>query len=100
MLVEKIKGLCYEKNMTIYQLEKALCFGNGTVHKWGSVKPSADKVLRIAKFFDVPLEYLFDENLVLSNEGMELAKKFDKFSVEQRHLIMKTLSSLSDNGNF
>ncbi|MDD3569587.1 MAG: helix-turn-helix transcriptional regulator [Lachnospiraceae bacterium] len=62
MLLEKIKSLCYNHNITISQLEKELNFGNGTVHKWYKSQPSAQKVLKVAQYFNVSLEYLFDVN--------------------------------------
>ena len=32
--------------------------GNGTIKKWGKAMPSADRLKRVADFFDVSLEYL------------------------------------------
>lgn len=66
MLLEKIKYLCSCHNITIAQLEKKLNFGNGTVHKWCKSQPSAEKVFKVAQYFGVSLEYLFDKKEVLS----------------------------------
>lgn len=65
MLLKKIKALCSNHNITISQLEKELNFGNGTVHKWYKSEPSAQKVLKVALYFNVSLDYLFDGNTVL-----------------------------------
>lgn len=91
MLLEKIKLLCSQKNITVSHLEKILSFGNGTMHKWGNTQPSADKVLKVAKYFGVSLDYLLDGKDVWSKESMEVAKQFEKFSEEQKSLIRKAL---------
>lgn len=57
-MVEQIKALCAQKNITIQKLEKALGFGNGTIRRWDTTRPALEKVSAVASFFDVPLEYI------------------------------------------
>ncbi|MGE4215403.1 MAG: helix-turn-helix domain-containing protein [Anaerotignaceae bacterium] len=91
MLLEKIKSLCCQRNITVSHLEKILSFGNGTMHKWSNAQPSADKVLKVAKYFGVSLDYLLDGKEILSKESMDVAMQFQKFSEEQKNLIRQTL---------
>lgn len=52
---EIIKQLCDEKGISVYQLEKDMGFGNGTLAK--SKMLSSDRVYRLAQYFHKPMEY-------------------------------------------
>lgn len=56
-VLDIIKQLCKEKNISIAQLENELDFGNGSIAK-SKGNMSADRMYQIAKFFKVPMEYL------------------------------------------
>ncbi|WP_295234943.1 helix-turn-helix transcriptional regulator [Veillonella sp.] len=58
MIFEVVKQLCDDRNISINKLEKALGFGNGTISAWKRSSPSVDKLLKIANYFNVPLETL------------------------------------------
>jgi len=92
MLLEKIKVLCSQRDITVSELERILEFGNGTMHKWGKSQPSADKVLKVAEYFGVSLDYLFNGNGILSKESLDLANQFERFSDEQKNLVKIYLS--------
>lgn len=57
-LYEKIKELAKQKQVSIRQVEEKLGFGNGTLNRWRTVTPSADKVRDIADYFHVSVDYL------------------------------------------
>lgn len=61
MILERIKLLCEEKNISVGQLENLLEFGNGTIRKWETVSPSVHKLQKVAKFFNVSLDYLVND---------------------------------------
>lgn len=64
-IVENIKQLCTQHQVTIPKLEKELGFGNGTIYNWAKSSPSVDKVERVAKYFGVSINrilYGFDAN--------------------------------------
>lgn len=61
MIVERIQALCRKTNITISRLEKDLNFGNGTIRRWSVNSPSVDKVLEVANYFNVSMDYLLDE---------------------------------------
>ena len=52
-IVENIKELCVENNMSIPKLEKELGFGNGAIYTWRKGSPSIDKVRKVAEYFNV-----------------------------------------------
>lgn len=59
-LYEKIKYLSDSKKISIRQLEEKLNYGNGTIRRWETSKPSIDKVQKVADYFNVSVDYLLD----------------------------------------
>lgn len=57
-MVEIIKQLCDKRKTTIKALEEAVNLGNGTIRRWDKSSPSVDKLLRVAQYFGVSLDYL------------------------------------------
>lgn len=58
MLYEAVKTLCDKKGISIQSLETELAFGRRTIYKWKTIKPSVDKVKRVADYFNVTVDYL------------------------------------------
>ncbi len=58
MILENIKNLCKKSGISIKQLETNLNFGNGTIYKWDEVSPSVANIQKVAKYFNVSLDYL------------------------------------------
>ncbi len=57
-LVSRIQHLC-ELNKTKFKpLEEQLGLGNGAISKWDSSSPSCDRILRIANYFNVSVDWL------------------------------------------
>lgn len=57
-LLERIKSKCIENNTNFKQLEEELGFGNGTIRKWETQKPSYDKVVAVANKLNISLDWL------------------------------------------
>lgn len=60
---EKFESLLAEKNVTAYQVSKATGIGQSTFTDWktGRSKPGVEKLHRISKFFNVPIEYFLED---------------------------------------
>ena len=58
ILYEKIQTLCKEHKVSIRKLERDLDFGNNTIGKWKTSTPNADKLQKVADYFNVSTEYL------------------------------------------
>ena len=59
VLYQRIKELCARKGITISKLELDLGFGNSSIKKWEkSSSPSIDKIVKVATYFDVSIDYL------------------------------------------
>lgn len=57
-LFERIKNLSQEQGFNIKALEQQIGFGNGTIRRWGTNIPSADKLLKVANLLNTTCEYL------------------------------------------
>ena len=60
-MYEKIKELCKLKNISVNKLEQELGFAKGSLCRIDVNKPSIDKLQKIAKYFDVGIEYMTGE---------------------------------------
>lgn len=61
-MYETFKRLLDEKGVTTYQVAKDTGISQATLSDWklGKSKPKADKLYKIAKYFDVPLEIFLE----------------------------------------
>jgi transcriptional regulator with XRE-family HTH domain len=66
-LVENIKLLCDKKPLS--QLEKELGFGNGSISKWDFNAPAITKVMKVAKYFGVSIDFLVAEKETIQNNS-------------------------------
>ena len=57
-IVQRIRTLAQEKDLTLAQIERALDFGNGTIARWDKSSPAVEKVDKVAKYFNVSFDYL------------------------------------------
>ena len=60
-IVDKIKGLCFQKGISVSKLEKDLEFGNGAISKWNTTSPPIKRVMAVAEYFGVSTGYLTGE---------------------------------------
>lgn len=58
MIYENVKALCDKNGTTVYALTKALGFGYGTISRWRTSSPSADKLKAVADYFGVTVDAL------------------------------------------
>lgn len=56
IIVDNIKLLCKQNNISISSMEKNLGLSPGLISRWTKVIPSLDRLIDIAKFFDVSLD--------------------------------------------
>jgi len=61
LLVENIKSLCRQRNITIAELERSIGFGNGTVGRWDCKRPSIDRVKEVADYFGMAVDELLKQ---------------------------------------
>lgn len=70
MLVDNIKKLCQDYNITISQLEKELYMSPGLISRWTKNIPSFDRVVDIANYFNVSLDTIVNNNTTNSDNSI------------------------------
>lgn len=62
-MYEKFAKLCEERGVTPYAVSKATGVPQATLSEWksGVYQPKVDKLMKIAEYFGVPLEYFLKE---------------------------------------
>lgn len=61
MILNRVKELCREKNISVPQLEKALDFGEGAIYKWDSSAPIVTNLKKVADYFGVSVDYFLSD---------------------------------------
>lgn len=104
-LYQRIKELCAEAGITISKLENDLGFGNASIKKWGKVSsPSVDKIMEVAKYFGVTVDYLLGRTdiresavEVLGDEDMvSIARARQKMPDDDKRRMMNSLKATFD----
>lgn len=71
-IFEIIKNLCEEKNVKISALERDLNFSRGSIYKMAESAPSADKVRKLADYFNVSADYLLGRSKEPSSQCVNI----------------------------
>ena len=89
-LKERIRELCKVNGTSIPNLESELGFGSGTISKWDKSAPSVDKLQKIAKYFNVSMDFLTTGQEFNNHAADTLAAHFEgeKLSEEEMEEIM------------
>ena len=96
-LVDKIKFLCQKREITMAELERKLEFGNGTISKWVSAKPSVEKLLAVAKYFNVSSDYLLGmteisttpNDMIGDKRLVTIQRNYSEMSENQKETLLK-----------
>lgn len=92
-LKERIKSLADTEGISLPVLESKLGFGNSTIVKWDKSTPNAEKLNKVAQYFNVTMDYLLngdscDDDSVLNNRdkkdiARDLASIMDKLNSKE-----------------
>lgn len=63
MILENVKRICKERNMTISALEKAAKLTNGAISKWEKSYPRADNLKAVADCLSVSTDELLRDDI-------------------------------------
>lgn len=57
-VLERVKQLAKKQGISIVELEEKLGFGRNSLYAWKNKMPSNDKLIKVADYFNVSLDYL------------------------------------------
>lgn len=89
-LKERIKSLADAEGISLPVLESKLGFGNSTIVKWDKSTPNAEKLNKVAQYFNVTMDYLLNGDSSTDNSALNDKDKKD---------IAKDLASIMDKLN-
>lgn len=77
-IYERIQEKATEKGISIKALEKEVGIGNGIIKKWNTSSPQCNKLLMVANYLHVSLDWLVTgkKNSQLSQNEKELLENF------------------------
>lgn len=100
-MYDLIKELCKTRDIKTVKLEEELGFANGTINKWDTSRPSADRLKAVADYFGVSMEYLMtgEEKQPtpeggLSEIAIKIAENVDLLPVESRKQLLDRVQAL------
>ena len=77
-LVDIIRTLANQRDMSLPQLEVKLGLGNGTISRWKTSSPNTDKLQKIADYFNVSMDYLLGRDVQLTTrDERDIAKDLE-----------------------
>lgn len=105
---ERLTKLMNERGLSQGKLEKELGFSNGSVSKWAKSMPNAERLGKLANYFNVSVEYLatgeeskFSKDRAILEvqitEDAELMKRLRKYMdlpQEKKDLILAMIDNL------
>lgn len=88
---DRVVSLCERDGITVSELEAKLELGNGAVDKWKKHKPRPATVAKLAEFFNVTTDYLYNGNQAIIAVGQletDLLKKFRMLNEVGKYKIL------------
>lgn len=83
-IVNTIKYLCEENNISIGELERKLSFSQGLISRWDKNSPSIDKIIAVSDYFQVSTDYVLGR--VQAKQSVRLESQFiDKLITETQN---------------
>lgn len=101
ILYQRIRELCSENGISVNKLEGILGVGASSIQKWRTtISPSVDKILKVATYFDVSVDYLLGRTDIrgsiselLEDDVISFQRARQKMSPQDRERMMKMLKA-------
>lgn len=101
-MVDRIKALAKEKNVSISYIEQSVGLGNGIIGKWKKQSPSCDRIKLVADYLNTSIDYLvYGEEKSspaseLSADEQELLYNFKKLSNISKSRVLERAETLAE----
>lgn len=71
-VLERVKQLAKKQGISIVELEEKLGFGRNSLYAWKDKTPSYEKLVKVADFFHVSVDYLLGREGVKTPSSIEI----------------------------
>ena len=79
MILDKVRTLCKSRGISVNKLEQELGFSQGSIGKMGDSVPKADRLYKIAEYFDVPMDYFLNDEDQLDYYYEKIQKRISAY---------------------
>lgn len=94
-MVNEIKEIAKKNGITLAKIERDLNFANGYIRKWDTQKPSYDRLLAVARYLNIPINYLTETNEIEKEEA-EIISFYRKADERGKEMIYNTAKLAAD----
>lgn len=99
-ILERVKNLCYKQGLTVAELERKADLGNGSVRRWNTSIPAADKLQRAAITLGTSMDYLLTgKEPQEDSETLLLARDANNLTKEQLQVVKNVIDEFKKNNN-
>ena len=105
MFIQRLNELLLETNTSRYKLSKELNISDSTIWNWqNGHQPTADKIIKIANYFEVSTDYLLgrsnDLGIIQTNANLkpdeaELITLYKKLSFQNKNQLIGFAKALA-----
>ena len=71
-VLDRVKHLAKKQGISIVELEEKLGFGRNSLYAWKNKTPSYEKLIKVADFFHVSVDYLLGREEVRIPSNIEI----------------------------
>lgn len=98
-VLEVIKTLASQKNVSLAEVERSVGLSSGAITKWAKSSPSSDKLVRIADYFNVSVDYLLGRTDAATEDQhyVMIQRKARRMTPEQREKTLRILEATFDD---
>lgn len=93
-LVNRIQNLCELNKTKLKPLEEQLGLGNGAIKKWDNSSPSCERILKVANYFNVSVDWLLtgkEGDFFISDDKSELLNLYDRLPNYDKYEIIEVM---------
>lgn len=96
-MYKKFEHLLTEKHVSAYKVSKATGISQATLSQWkkGDYTPKADKLQKIADYFETPLSYFYENQEPSDDEKRKLILAFMALNEDGKQKLMEYAEDLS-----
>lgn len=95
-LLDRVRELCKEKNISQRKLEKDISISNGASSKWAKSTPSGEVLQKLSNYFGVTLDYLITGEEPKEISKPQLTTRDEKDIAKDLDNIMEKLTNKED----
>ncbi len=92
-LRDRIRELAKLRGLSLPKLEAELGFGNGTIVRWDTASPTAEKLQIVADYLDVSVDYLLGRESESDDDLRKIERARNKMTPKDQKKMLNILKA-------